>query len=277
VPIQRHPSPIRANFTILRNSTLEDTRLSWEARGMLAYLLSKPDNWVISTKHLITQSPKARKAAVLSILKELKDNGYLIEIQGRDAETGSFEQVNRIVFDTPNDIIPDEPATQLAGSGSAGSGSPASGQLHCIVSTDLEQELIRTSTDLSTYPIPAEMGGACDDDAEIKPSPKAKPYLREFEELWALYPRKAGKGKAYEKLVARIRAGVDVAEIKQAVINYAKVREGEEMTYTLHASTFWGPGERWKDYLDGDEISKKPAKGKPKGFSGIEEFLRNGQ
>jgi hypothetical protein len=35
----------RHRFVILDQRAVEDTRLSWAARGLLAYLLSRPDDW----------------------------------------------------------------------------------------------------------------------------------------------------------------------------------------------------------------------------------------
>lgn len=35
----------RHRFTVLNTRANEDTRLSWAARGVLAYLLSRPDDW----------------------------------------------------------------------------------------------------------------------------------------------------------------------------------------------------------------------------------------
>jgi len=284
VPIQRHPSPIRANFTILRNSTLEDARLSWEARGLLAYLLSKPDNWVVNTRHLTTQSPSAKKEKILKILAELERFGYLAQCQDRDTETGAFEQVKRIVFDTPHDIIPDGTATCFAGSGDAGSGDTVSGDAGRIVSTDKEQELSRTRTESSILPVPPGTGGSSPDgptsDAtsggDSGRAPKPKPFLAEFEEVWAAYPRKIGRKKAYDQFVTRMRAGHPFAEIREAVSNYAGVRRGQDSAFTLHPATFWGPAERWKDYLDGGE-GLRTTQARPKGFTGIEDFLQRGE
>ena len=271
MPIHRHPSPIRANFTILRNATIEDARLSWEARGLLIYLLSKPDNWVVSTKHLIKESPTAKKEKVLKILTELESFGYLKTVQGRDAETGSFEQVTRIVYDTPSDIIPDEPADGFTGSGDTGSGDTGSGKTDRIVRTDLEQELNVTKTEVSSLLNPSGLSDA---------SPKPKPYENEFEELWALYPRRVGKAKAYTKLVALLRSGTPLSEIKLAPTHYARLRQGQDNNYTLHAATFWGPGERWKDYLPNGEALVESEENVPsrqsKGMNAIQAFLNRG-
>jgi hypothetical protein len=42
----------RLRFTIISNMPIEDGRLSSESLGLLTYLLSKPDNWEVSIRHL---------------------------------------------------------------------------------------------------------------------------------------------------------------------------------------------------------------------------------
>jgi hypothetical protein len=71
-------------FTVLSHETLRDARLSFAARGLLAYLLSLPDNWEVRVSHLIEQSPAGRDA-VYAMLKELTAFGYMRRIEKRDA------------------------------------------------------------------------------------------------------------------------------------------------------------------------------------------------
>lgn len=58
------------------NIPFNDERLSWEARGVMGYLLSKPDNWTISRTDLIKRSDAGRDK-VQRILKELETCGYV--------------------------------------------------------------------------------------------------------------------------------------------------------------------------------------------------------
>ncbi len=64
-------------YTVLPNHVLNDERLSWEARGLLAYLLSKPDDWRVSTRALV-QAGTAGKDKVQRVLRELEAAGYLV-------------------------------------------------------------------------------------------------------------------------------------------------------------------------------------------------------
>ena len=72
--IEREVGP-EDKFSILRNEVIGDETLTWEARGMLAFLLSKPPHWKVSVKHLINQTEQARKHlkrdGVHEVLREL--------------------------------------------------------------------------------------------------------------------------------------------------------------------------------------------------------------
>jgi hypothetical protein len=80
VSIIRSPRP-ESNFYILDKRISEDERLSWSARGMLIFLLGKPDHWKVNIEALINctgQSCRpAGKTAVYAIITELLDAGYL--------------------------------------------------------------------------------------------------------------------------------------------------------------------------------------------------------
>lgn len=78
--IIRGPRP-ESNFYILDKRISQDKRLSWGARGLLIYLLGKPDNWRVSVTDLVNQTSEAARTsgrdAVYGLLKELQDAGYV--------------------------------------------------------------------------------------------------------------------------------------------------------------------------------------------------------
>ncbi len=45
-------SPRRHRFVIIDQHAVEDSRLSWAARGLLGYLLSRPDDWKVLVNDL---------------------------------------------------------------------------------------------------------------------------------------------------------------------------------------------------------------------------------
>lgn len=92
----------RNNFVIIDKTGLEDERLSFKARGILAFLLGKPDDWYTSMKHLERSSEKDGRESVRSGVKELMDIGYMIRVPNRTPD-GHFKGHVTIVFETPAD------------------------------------------------------------------------------------------------------------------------------------------------------------------------------
>ena len=86
------------NFTILSNTGLNDERLSFKAKGLLAFLLSKPDGWTVSYRALAHTGPDG-ETAVRTGLQELESAGYLVRTQKRN-EDGTFSGESTI-FDEP--------------------------------------------------------------------------------------------------------------------------------------------------------------------------------
>lgn len=83
----------------ISNAVLEDSSLSWKARGLLAYLLSRPDNWNVIVSHLVKQGTDG-KASVMAGLKELEDAGY-IRRTARPPVKGRYDGLDSEVFETP--------------------------------------------------------------------------------------------------------------------------------------------------------------------------------
>lgn len=115
--IRRAPRP-DSNFYMLDKSISEDTRLSWAARGLLIFLLGKPDHWEVSVQNLVNQTGEcigrpSKRDAVYALLKELEQAGYLARQRGRQ-EGGEFSKIDYIVTETPhtdNPEVVDSPYT----------------------------------------------------------------------------------------------------------------------------------------------------------------------
>lgn len=90
----------KKRFSIVDNQVIEDKRLTWGARGLLEYMLSKPDDWKFYMSELITHSDNDGRDKTYGFLKELKKYGYVIRKQGRNSK-GKFEAQDLIVTDAP--------------------------------------------------------------------------------------------------------------------------------------------------------------------------------
>jgi hypothetical protein len=62
-------------FVVLPNSAVNDDRLSFRARGLLAYMLARPPGWAFSASRLSREGREGRDA-IETALKELASAGY---------------------------------------------------------------------------------------------------------------------------------------------------------------------------------------------------------
>lgn len=94
------------NFVSPRSAP-QDRSLTWEARGMLWYLLSKPGDWEVRPLDLQQQCGKNR---AYKILNELIQHQYIQRIYHRD-EKGRIEDIEYMVYSKPV-IMPSAPFPQ---------------------------------------------------------------------------------------------------------------------------------------------------------------------
>lgn len=87
-----------SNYSIISNVHLQDETLSWKAKGILSYLLSKPDNWQVYIAHLKNQSTDGRDATASGI-RELINAGYLSRDYTRN-EAGQMTGRSYVVYES---------------------------------------------------------------------------------------------------------------------------------------------------------------------------------
>ncbi len=120
-------------FFAASNIPFNDVNLSWEARGVLGYLLSKPEDWQVRFYDLVKQGP-AGEYKMRRILKELEENKYLErQLINKKDEKGKFDWVST-VYETPT--IPRLSIDGLPTDGLSIDGSPTRGKPRDILSTD---------------------------------------------------------------------------------------------------------------------------------------------
>lgn len=228
--IRRNPRPER--YTVVSNSLLEDPNLNWAAKGMLCYLLSKPDNWTVNPLHLERQTDDGQ-TRVRAIVKTLETAGYMVRRRNR-LDDGTFEW-ETVVYDAPI-------------SGSSTRGFSTSGEAPPIVSTELATtDVTTTENTLSCEPTEPPLF------EDLAPLPKKKvkgEYTAEFETMWAVYPRGVDKKGAFKKWETACKKDT-IENLTRAAGNYAHLcaKERRAMSYILHAATFFGPDEKWRDYV----------------------------
>jgi hypothetical protein len=100
----------RTRFAILDSRVIEDIRLSWSARGVLIYLLSRPDNWRVLVKDLQRRGD-LRRDGIYAVLRELRLAGYFRFDRIRN-EAGCVREERYVASEEPASILhpawPDE-------------------------------------------------------------------------------------------------------------------------------------------------------------------------
>lgn len=86
-------------YLIMNKTCLNDSRLSLRAKGLLCFLLSKPDNWYINTREIVSSSSNGIQS-VWSTIKELVKFGYMYKHRFRSGN-GAFHSYNYLVYERP--------------------------------------------------------------------------------------------------------------------------------------------------------------------------------
>jgi hypothetical protein len=86
------------NYVCIHKGALEDPNLSFKAKGLWTYCMSKPNDWEFHVNHLTTVS-KDGEDAIYSAIKELIEYGYMKKIQANVG--GKFQSVDYEVYETP--------------------------------------------------------------------------------------------------------------------------------------------------------------------------------
>jgi hypothetical protein len=100
--IVRGPRP-SDHYAQIHNDLLEDERLSYRARGLAAYMLSRPPGWSTDSKTLAAHAREGRDA-VRAALRELEQAGYLVRTKWQD-DRGRFHN-DQYISDQPQQTLP---------------------------------------------------------------------------------------------------------------------------------------------------------------------------
>lgn len=96
-------------FTVVSSSAVNDERLSYRARGVLVWLLDKPDNWSVKSSAIAVRGTEGRDA-VRSALGELEAAGYLVWEKHQNEK--GFWTTESVVYELPLDIDGPQPTTR---------------------------------------------------------------------------------------------------------------------------------------------------------------------
>jgi hypothetical protein len=111
---------------------LRDKDLSWKGKGLLACIISLPDEWVV-LKTALHQFSKDGRDGTITAFNELVERGYVKQLKVRD-EKGKFVRVDYIVSDVKLKTKPftDIPKTDKPKTDTPKSDEPKSENPHVI-------------------------------------------------------------------------------------------------------------------------------------------------
>ena len=113
-------------FVMIDKRIFTDQKLSYRAKGVLGYLLSRPDNWVVNMVDVANQSTEGRDAVVTAV-NELIKHGYVERIEHR--ENGRFKAYEYLVYEVPKPVsASDDTAHWKTVNGKSVNGSTVSGK-----------------------------------------------------------------------------------------------------------------------------------------------------
>lgn len=228
-------SKIHAQYTVISNETL-NSGLSFPALGLLAHLLSKPENWTVSVGALVrlverSERPTGRDG-VYALLRELIAAGYVTREQIRD-DSGRMGKTDYVVYDMPQ-----------------------AHQEHTLPCAD------EADTDDRHTPEPHEADPYADETTQqsnynnkilihTKPQPPAERECDTdaFEGFWSAYPRKVGKAAARKAWTVALKGGATPAVIAAGLNACNDIwpgRSSPEARFIPYPATWLNQG-RWQD------------------------------
>lgn len=91
----------KTKYTVIDNTVIEDTKLSWKAKGLFTYLWSRPDNWNFYVSE-VAKHARGSRDQVMTGLEELETAGYLLRSRKRDKNGRLTSENEWLLSQEPN-------------------------------------------------------------------------------------------------------------------------------------------------------------------------------
>ena len=228
------------NYVIVDKAFLLNEKISLKAKGLLALLLSYPDNWQFYEAEIVQHT--ADKANSLSSgLKELIENGYIVRKLGKD-ETGKFKGYEYHIYEKP---ITEKPITEKP-----------------IMEKPITEKPI-TEKPITEKPITENSVLLNNKDTKNKDTKNkntknkntktaSSPELAsEFKEWYSKYPHPRNEQQTMKNYI-KARKTYSAEQLMTALNNYlAEIEEQHtDKRYIKHSTNFVGQEQAFVDYLD---------------------------
>ena len=233
------------NYVIVDKAFLLNEKISLKAKGLLALLLSYPDNWQFYEAEIVQHA--ADKANSLSSgLKELIENGYIVRKLGKD-ETGKFKGYEYHIYEKPitekpimENPIMENPITEKP-----------------IMENPITEKPI-TENPITENPVLLNNKDTKNKDTKNKNTKNkntktaSSPELAsEFKEWYSKYPHPRNEQQTMKNYI-KARKTYSAEQLMTALNNYlAEIEEQHtDKRYIKHSTNFVGQEQAFVDYLD---------------------------
>ena len=220
-------------YVMINKTFLNDENLSWKSKGLLAYILSLPDDWQLYECELVKHS-KDGKDSLKSAIKELIQQGYIFRGDRVRNEKGHVTGYDYKVFEIPNqDGFSDVGKTCV---GKSNVGKP----VHTNKITKLNNNNNNIYSNISE-----------NDIEEVQKTNKKLELENTIEEIRKFYKGTKSKQKAYTKISSLLKQ-YSKEELIRSIERYNQYvyrtrKTGFDLKFK-NESTFWNGG--YIDYLD---------------------------
>lgn len=227
------------DFTMILNVVLNDERLTYGARGLMAHVLTHYDNWTFSGEdYFVTE--KDKKTKVRGYIKELIDNKYLKRTRQTDSK-GRLGNSIYTFYECPtlDNPILEKPILENQK------------QDKHKKNSDIEPILENPILDIPNLEKPI-LENHILNNTNINNINNNIYSASDYEDIWKVYPNKKGKKKSID-YITKILKDHSKEELIQCIERYIKDVENQRANgfKTLaykNGSTFFNGG--YIDYLD---------------------------
>lgn len=253
---------IRDNFTVVTNQLINDQTLSWAAKGVLCYLLSKPTDWQFFIGDIVKHAA-CTEYQVQKLIKELETAGYIKRYKDVKPGTNKLYWVWEINIEKENLRQP-EIATIVNCDGR---------KIVPYTNTNTD-----TNTDLTVKPL-RDINNTDVLFTSLPPKGAVADHEDDWEQFWKSYTpvkidgrvvQKGSKSVARKKYMQIRKKGVTHAELMQGMLAYIRYCK-ENAILSCGVAVFLNQ-ERWKDDYGGPVVLAES----PKLNDAQQELMRQG-
>lgn len=246
------------NFTIIGNDVFSDDRLSLEEIGLLSYLRSKPDDWIVIFSYLQKRFDIGRDK-LRRIMDGLVERGYITRTRSRD-DSGAFGPYEYQIFDIPKLSSPDtENPHWSSANDDSQCGKTGAGSAGAVNPSPVNPQLLNTESTNTDSKKDIDLLAGLEPSPEVQS--EAADWPKDFrEQFWSRYPVRKGKQSAIAKLESiRARRKIAWADIVRGLDNLdAAIADGRQDPAFVKHPTTWLNGGCWDDEYKRRGPSKPP-------------------